>query len=108
VTDCPLTLDITHKTWNQILEKNGHNGAMEWNSTDVKRFNKFTTYVAKYAGKDEDENFIKGRCWGSSVELNIKRLKEKLREIGEFLYAYFIKVGRFVRGFRRGVKELEN
>lgn len=94
VTDAALTLDITHKTWNQILEKNGHYGAMEWNSTDVKRFNNYSTYIAKYAGKlnedNEDEIPVTGRYWGASQSLDLKELKMKLKQSAEFLYYYFL------------------
>lgn len=93
VTDADLTLDVTHKTWNQILERNGHFGAMEWNSTDVRRFNNYATYIAKYSGKENDESDegipVTGRYWGASKSLDIKRLKINLKECAEFLYHYF-------------------
>src|SRR5690606_1707105 len=106
ITDCDLTMDITHVTWNQILTKNGFPEAMEWNSTDVKRFNSATSYIAKYAGKDEDEaeSQLTGRLWGSSRELDFKRISDKLKDCAEFLYWYFVSVGVM---FPTGLKKIE-
>lgn len=97
VTDSDLTLEITTKLWNQQLAKIGQKGKAEFNSTDIKRFSRHTTYIAKYLGKNEEneENPLKGRIWGSNRELNPTTIKKGLEEIAEYTYhlAHKIKVG---------------
>lgn len=97
VTDSDLTLEITTKLWNQQLAKIGQKGKAEFNSTDIKRFSRHTTYIAKYLGKNEEneENPLKGRIWGSNRELNPTTIKKGLKEIAEYTYnlAQKIKIG---------------
>ena len=54
ITDADFTLDRLLKSWNQILIKAGYTTVKSINSSDVKRFSKSSTYIAKYAGKEGD------------------------------------------------------
>lgn len=89
-----MTLEITTKLWNQQLAKIGQKGRGEFNSTDIKRFSRHTTYIAKYLGKNEEneENPLKGRIWGSNRELNETTIKRGLSEIAEYTYMLAKKV----------------
>lgn len=87
-SDCDLTLDLTTKIWGNILRKAGFVGQYEVNSTDVKRFSNPFAYLAKYVGKNDENNDYKltGRIWGSSESLNLKKIESELKDLGEYVW----------------------
>lgn len=86
VTDSNLPLDVVMSAWNWIQKRDGYTDRADVNSTDVKRFNSASSYIAKYAGKLEDGADIEGRVWGRSRSLDVKKIRQECQNVAEFAY----------------------